>query len=43
LISENLREWNKDAWGNILRPLMKAVPDFDEVWKELVVTLQKNF
>jgi hypothetical protein len=43
LISENLREWNKDAWGNILGPLMKTVPDFDEVWKELVVTLPKIF
>jgi predicted nucleotidyltransferase component of viral defense system len=33
LISENLREWTKDAWRNILRPLMMTVPDFDEVWK----------
>jgi hypothetical protein len=34
LISENLREWNKGAWENILKPLMKTVPEFDMVWRE---------
>jgi len=43
LISENLRNWNKDAWENILGPLMKTVPNFDEVWTELVLALQKIF
>jgi len=43
LISENLREWNKDAWQNILGPLMKTLPDFDEVWKEWVLTFQEIF
>jgi predicted nucleotidyltransferase component of viral defense system len=43
LISDNLREWNKDAWGNILKPLMNTVPDFEEVWKEWVVTFRKIF
>ena len=32
LISENLRERNINAWGNMLTPLMKTVPDFEEVW-----------
>jgi len=39
LVSENLKEWNKGAWENILRPLMKTVPDFNEVWKEWVAVL----
>lgn len=43
LISENLKVRNKSPWGDILEPLMKTVPDFDEVWKEWVVTLQKFF
>jgi predicted nucleotidyltransferase component of viral defense system len=43
LISENLRNWNKDAWENILGPLMKTVPNFGEVWTELVLALQKIF
>jgi len=43
LISENLREWNKDAWGNQLGPLMKDVPDFKEVWQEWVTTFHRIF
>jgi len=43
LISENLREWNKDSWGNILRPLIRAVPDFDKVWNEWVIAFKKIF
>jgi uncharacterized protein len=43
LISENLRVRNKGPWGDILRPLMKTVPDFDEVWKEWVVAFKKIF
>ena len=42
-ISENLRNWNKDAWGNILGPLTKTVPNFDEVWRELVIRVSKIF
>lgn len=34
IASENLKEWNKDAWENQLRPLMKDVPDFGKVWKD---------
>jgi predicted nucleotidyltransferase component of viral defense system len=41
LISENLKERNREAWENILRPLMKTVPDFEEVWMEWVVRLQE--
>jgi hypothetical protein len=43
LISENLREWNKGAWGNQLGPLMKNVPDFEEVWQEWVTTFHRIF
>lgn len=34
IASENLKEWNKDAWENQLQPLMRDVPDFGKVWKE---------
>ena len=36
LTSENLKEWNRAAWENQLKPLMKNVPDFEKVWKEWV-------
>ena len=43
LISENLKEWNKDAWENILGALMKTVPDFNEVWEEWILKFKKIF
>ena len=43
LISENLREWNKEAWGNQLGPLMKDVSDSDGVWQEWVTTFHRIF
>lgn len=43
LISENLKEWNKDAWENILKSLMKTVPELNEVWDEWIVTFKKLF
>jgi hypothetical protein len=36
LTSENLKEWNKEAWGNQMKPLMKSVLDFHQVWEEWV-------
>lgn len=36
LASENLKEWNRTAWENQLRPLIKDVPDFEKVWREWV-------
>jgi hypothetical protein len=43
LISENLKEWNKNAWGNQLGPLMKNIPDLDKVWYEWVVKARELF
>jgi len=43
LISDNLREWNQDAWGHLLKPMMNAVPEFDEVWQEWVTTFHDIF
>lgn len=43
LTSERLREWNKDAWRNQLTPMMKTVPDFDQVWSDWVTTCRKIF
>jgi hypothetical protein len=36
LTSDNLKDWNTDAWENQMKPLMKSVPDFEQVWKEWV-------
>lgn len=36
LTSDNLREWNKEAWENQMKPLMKSVPNFAQVWGEWV-------
>jgi len=43
LISENLREWKKGAWGNQIGPLIKNVPDFEEVWQEWIATFHRMF
>jgi len=43
LISENLREWNKGVWRSHLGPLIKDVPDFEEVWEEWVTTFHRIF
>lgn len=40
LISENLWEWNKEAWKSRLGPMLKELPDFDGVWKEWVETFE---
>jgi predicted nucleotidyltransferase component of viral defense system len=34
LTSENLREWNRNAWSNLLGPTLKTLPDYDQVWRE---------
>lgn len=34
LTSDNLREWNKNAWRDRLGPMLRDLPDFDAVWKE---------
>src|SRR3990172_6444882 len=36
LTSDNLKQWNKEAWENQMKPLMKNVPDFLKVWEEWV-------
>lgn len=43
LISDELREWNKNPWANQMRPLMKEVPDFEEVWREWVEAFHRVF
>jgi len=43
LTSENLKEWNKDAWENQMKPLMKSVPDFEQVWQAWVDCCQRIF
>jgi hypothetical protein len=40
LISEALREWNKEAWKSRLGPMLRGLPDFDGVWKEWVETFE---
>jgi hypothetical protein len=41
LISENLKEWNRKAWGNLLGPMLKTLPDYDEVWGEWIAVCRK--
>ena len=36
LTSDNLKEWNTGAWENQMKPLMKSIPDFHQVWEEWV-------
>lgn len=43
LVYDNLKEWNKDAWGNHLKPMMKTVPEFDEVWQEWISAFHELF
>jgi predicted nucleotidyltransferase component of viral defense system len=41
LTSANLKEWNKNAWRDRLGPMLKDLPDFDQVWKEWTETFHK--
>ena len=34
LTSDNLRDWNRNAWRDRLGPMLRELPDFDPVWKE---------
>ncbi len=40
LISEHLREWNRDAWVDRLGPMLKELPEFEQVWQEWVETFR---
>ena len=41
LTSDRLREWNENAWGRQLGPMLKDLPDFDLLWKEWVESFHK--
>lgn len=43
LVSEDLKAWNREAWGNQLGPMMKSLPDLDKVWGEWVATARGIF
>jgi hypothetical protein len=43
LTSENLREWNKGVWENLLGAMMKSVPEFDKVWHDWLVKCDNIF
>ena len=43
LVSEDLKGWNREAWGNQLGPMMKSLPDLDMVWGEWVATAREIF
>ena len=43
LISEDLFEWNRQAWTNQLAPMLKDPPDYDEVWKAWVAICKDLF
>jgi hypothetical protein len=39
LVSAQLKEWNKNAWRDRLGPMLKDLPDFEQVWVEWTETL----
>ena len=39
--SDNLREWNSNAWQSRLGPMLKELPDFELVWKEWIETFRR--
>lgn len=41
LISENLREWNRDAWVDRLGPMLKELPEFEQTWQKWVETFRR--
>lgn len=41
LTSENLKEWNRKAWSNLLGPMLKTLPDYDQAWREWVVVCRE--
>ena len=41
LTSESLKEWNRTAWSNLLGPMLKTLPDYDEVWQEWVAVCRR--
>ena len=41
LISENLREWNRDAWVDRLGPMLKELPEFEQTWRKWVETFRR--
>jgi len=43
LVSEDLKGWNRKAWGNQLGPMMKSLPDLDKVWGEWVAIAREIF
>jgi hypothetical protein len=34
LTSDTLKEWNTSAWRDRLGPMLRELPDFEQVWKE---------
>lgn len=43
LTSEKLKEWNRNAWSNLLGPMLKTLPDYEEVWREWVAVCSGIF
>jgi len=43
MISEKLKEWNRNAWDNQLEPMMKSVPDYERVWNDWKDKWQRIF
>jgi len=40
LASAHLKEWNRNVWRDRLGPMLKDLPDFNQVWAEWVETLR---
>jgi len=43
LVSDSLREWNREAWKKQLAPIMRHAPDYDAVWHDWIQFNQRFF
>jgi hypothetical protein len=43
LVSAELREWNRDAWGSQLLPTLTDGPEYDLVWREWTTVCRTLF
>lgn len=42
LVSDQLREWNREAWEKQLAPMMRQAPEYDTVWYDWIQFTQKK-
>jgi predicted nucleotidyltransferase component of viral defense system len=43
LTSDQLKEWNQEVWASRMAPMMRSVPDFNEVWRDWLLKAREIF